>query len=108
MSEKDETPRIMLPAEALTHGYGCTYDPLNGFWSSIGAGCPFFHFNRQLHVTCVLCRDPFTPPASWAYTVWITLEDLPATGRIVVGSFETHDVTYQMAPRPVAALVSRP
>ncbi len=59
-------------------------------------------------VTCILRRDPFTPPASWAYTVWITLEDLPATGRIVVGSVDTHDVTYQMTPPPVAALVSRP
>ncbi len=59
-------------------------------------------------VTCVLRRDPFTPPTSWAYTVWITLEDLPATGRIAVGSVETHDVTYQMAPRPVAALTSSP
>ena len=59
-------------------------------------------------VTCVLRRDPFTPPTSWAYSVWVTLEDLPTTGRIVVGSFETHDVTYQMAPRPVAVLVPRP
>ncbi len=47
-------------------------------------------------VTCVLRRDPFTPPISWAYSVWITLEDLPTTGRIVVGSFETHDVTYRL------------
>ncbi len=59
-------------------------------------------------VTCVLRRDPFTPPTSWAYSVWITLEDLPTTGRIAVGSFETHDVTYQMTPPPVAALVPRP
>ncbi len=59
-------------------------------------------------VTCILRRDPFTPPASWAYSVWITLEDLPTTGRIVVGSVETHDVTYQMAPRPIAVLVPRP
>ncbi len=59
-------------------------------------------------VTCILRRDSFTPPASWEYTVWMTLEALPATGRIAVGSFETHDVTYQMAPRPIAVLVSRP
>ncbi len=59
-------------------------------------------------VTCVLRRDPFTPPASWAYSVWVTLEDLPKTGRIAVGSVETHDVTYQMAPRPIAVLVPRP
>ena len=59
-------------------------------------------------VTCILRRDPFTTPASWEYTVWMTLEALPATGHIAVGSFETHDVVYQMAPRPVAALVSRP
>ena len=59
-------------------------------------------------VTCVLRRDPFTPPASWAYTVWVTLEDLPTTGRIVVGSVETHDVVYQMAPRSITALASSP
>ncbi len=59
-------------------------------------------------VTCVLRRDPFAPPASWAYTVWMTLEVLPATGRIAVGSVETHDVTYQMAPRVVEVLASRP
>ena len=65
--------------------------------------------HRTTHtVTCVLRRDPFTPPASWAYSVWVTLEDLPKTGRIAVGSVETHDVTYQMAPRPIAVLVPRP
>jgi hypothetical protein len=49
-------------------------------------------------VTVSLTRDPFTPPQPWQLTVVIALERIPETGRIAVGTAETHDISYRMAP----------
>lgn len=65
-------------------------------------------YGREYAATCVLYRDPFSPPEPWSYTVQIVLEDLPESGRIAVWDIETHDVRYRVAPRPVSALVTSP